>query len=306
MNTYQKAIRYTKPLVEIDEKIDHLDEMMTTSGMYTQVATDPGNDGSPPVFGKAPLGDFGDLESFSWADQGDGSSSSATLGQLKTSDVDGDAQLVLSMPDLDYPSTAYAMAFAPSQAVSGNALGYIGDSGFVFVYQINNVFSVPRSEFQDAFVKAYEAGGFVQKPITLWHTLIYRVGQPVQPSEFYPAGRNFDTTPQAEKGLYTYQLLIPVRTDGTPIENEIKTTAEIPARPRSVSSVVSRNDLGDPNYYPGPIAMDLPTLQEMIQEYNSPHTPAYMKQNIIRGLDSWAKPGSRNRRTLQGLGIPLV
>ena len=305
MNRYQKAIRYTKPLVEIDEKIDRLDEMMTTSGMYTQVATDPGQEGAPPVFGKAPLGDFGDLESFSWADQGDGSSSSATLGQLKTSDVDGDAQLVLSMPDLDYPSTAYAMAFAPSQAVSGNALGYIGDSGFVFVYQINNVFSVPRSEFQDAFVKAYEAGGFVQKSITLWNSLLYRVTDPIQPTQFYPAGRTFDTTPQAERGLYGYSLLIPTE-NGNIKRNNVKTDDGVRARPPRVNNIISRNDLDDPNYYPGPIAMDLPTLQEMIQEYNNPYTPTYMKQNILRGLDKWAKPGSRNRRTLQGLGIPLV
>ena len=306
MNRYQKVIKYTKPLIEIDEKIRHLNERMTTTGMYTVTNQDDGIEEVPPTFEPAPLGDFSDLDNFSWNDQGDGSSATANVNQLKTPDVDGIEQLLFDMPDLDYPSTAYAMAFGPNQAVTGNALGYIGDSGFVFVYQINNVFSVPRSEFQDAFVKAYEAGGFVQKPITLWHTLLYRVTEPIQPSQFYPAGRNFDTTPQAEKGLYTYQLLIPVRTDGTPIENEIKTTAEIPARPRSVSSVVSRNDLGDPNYYPGPIAMDLPTLQEMIIEYNSPHTPAYMKQNIIRGLDKWAKPGSRNRRTLQGLGIPLV
>ena len=48
MNRYQKAIRYTKPLTEIDEKIDRLNEMMTTTGMYTVVITDDGNDGSPP------------------------------------------------------------------------------------------------------------------------------------------------------------------------------------------------------------------------------------------------------------------
>ena len=222
MNVYQKAIRYTKPLTEIDEKIDHLDEMMTTSGMYTQVATDPGQEGVPPVFGKAPLGDFSDLNNFSWDDQGDGSSSSANLSQLKTPDADNNEQLVLSMPDLDYPSTAYAMAFGPQTGLTGNPLGYVGDNGFVFVYTINNVFSVPRTEFQDAFVKAYESGSFVQKGITLWNSLLTRPGGvPVQPTQFYPAGRNFDTNPQAERGLYSYSLLIPARYNGTPIENEI-------------------------------------------------------------------------------------
>ena len=67
MNRYQKAIRYTKPLTEIDEKIDRLNEMMTTTGMYTVVTVDPGRDGEPPVYGKIPdesLGDFSDLDSF--------------------------------------------------------------------------------------------------------------------------------------------------------------------------------------------------------------------------------------------------
>ena len=306
MNRYQKVIKYTKPLVEIDEKIRHLNERMTTTGMYTVVDQDGGVEEVPPTFEPAPLGDFSDLDNFSWDNQGDGSSSSANLSQLKTPDVDGIEQLLFDIPDLDYPSTAYAMAIGPNQAVTGNPLGYISDNGFSFVYQINNVFSVPQTPFQKAFVESYEQGSFIQKSITLWNSLLYRVTTPIQPSQFYPAGRTFDTTPPAEKGLYTYNLLIPVRSDGTPIENEIKTTAEIPARPRSVRQVVSRDDLGDPNYYPGPIAMDLPTLQEMIQEYNSPYTPAYMKQNILKGLNDWAKPGSRNRRTLQGLGLPLV
>ena len=305
MNRYQKAIRYTKPLVEIDEKIRHLNERMVTTGMYTVTNQDDGVEEVPPTFEPAPLGDFSDLNNFSWNDQGDGSSATANVNQLKTPDVDGIEQLLFDMPDLDYPSTAYAMAFGPNQAVSGSALGYIGDNGFVFVYQINNVFSVPRSEFQDAFVKAYEAGGFVQKSITLWNSLLYRVTDPIQPTQFYPAGRTFDTTPQAERGLYGYSLLIPTE-NGNIKRNNVKTDDGVRARPPRVNNIISRNDLYDPNYYPGPIAMDLPTLQEMIQEYNSPHTPAYMKQNILRGLDSWAKPGSRNRRTLQGLGIPLV
>ena len=42
MNRYQKAIKYTKPLTEIDEKINRLNEMMTTTGMYTNVAQSDG------------------------------------------------------------------------------------------------------------------------------------------------------------------------------------------------------------------------------------------------------------------------
>ena len=42
MNRYQKVIKYTKPLVEIDEKIRHLNERMTTTGMYTVTNQDDG------------------------------------------------------------------------------------------------------------------------------------------------------------------------------------------------------------------------------------------------------------------------
>ena len=49
MNRYQKAIRYTKPLVEIDEKIRHLNERMTTTGMYTVTNQDDGIEEVPPT-----------------------------------------------------------------------------------------------------------------------------------------------------------------------------------------------------------------------------------------------------------------
>jgi len=44
MNRYQKAIKYTKPLTEIDEKINRLNEMMTTNGMYSNVAQTDGKE----------------------------------------------------------------------------------------------------------------------------------------------------------------------------------------------------------------------------------------------------------------------
>ena len=117
MNRYQRAIKYTKPSTEIDEKICRLNEMMKTNGMYTVVDTDPGREEIQPTFEPAPLGAFSDLDNFSWADQGDGSSDTHNLSQLITTDVDGIEQLVLDMPDLNYPSgTAYAMAFGPTRS----------------------------------------------------------------------------------------------------------------------------------------------------------------------------------------------
>ena len=265
MNRYQKAIRYTKPLTEIDEKIDRLNEMMTTSGMYTVVATDDGNDGSPPVFGKAPLGDFSDLDNFTWNDQGDGSDTTPNISQLTTTDADGNEQGIFQMPDLNYPSTAYCMAFGPSQALSGKALGYIGPTGFVFVFQINNSLGagVEHTDFSRAFVDEYNAGTFTSQNIEMWRTIMYQAGNIKLANDYAPAGTDENSDPPPTHGLYTHTLLIPVRDDGTPIENEIKTTQEVPARPRGVTSVVSRDDLGDPNYFPGFIKGFMGTLEDI-------------------------------------------
>ena len=61
MNRYQKAIKYTKPFTEIDEKINRLNEMMVTSGLYnTGRSVDPQNE-QPPKHEPTPdsyMGDF--------------------------------------------------------------------------------------------------------------------------------------------------------------------------------------------------------------------------------------------------------
>ena len=72
MNTFNLVKRYRKPLVEIDEKIKRLEEAMTTSGLYSRVQQDSGQEFIPPTMGPAPLGNF-DSDNFSWPDQGDGS-----------------------------------------------------------------------------------------------------------------------------------------------------------------------------------------------------------------------------------------
>ena len=260
MNRYQKIIKYTKPLVEIDEKIRFLDEKMTTSGIYAVVDQDDGLDEVPPTFEPAPLGDFADLDNFSWADQGDGSSDTVNVSQLVTTDVEGNEQRIFDMPDLDYPidsGTPLAMAIGPNQAVTGSPLGYITGSGFVFVYQINNVFSVAHTDFSRAFVEYYENNSFTQKTITMWGPLLYRVGQPIEPTAFSPSGRDFDSDPIAEKGLYGYNLLVPAKM------NSIKTDIGVRARPPRLNGVVSRDDLGDPDFYPGDFSKFLAGLLDV-------------------------------------------
>ena len=278
MNRYQKAIKYTKPSTKIDEKINRLNEMMTTTGMYTVVDTDGGADEIQPTFEPAPLGDFADLDNFVWADQGDGSGDTVNVSQLVTTDVDGIEQRRFDMPDLEYPRTAYAMVIGPNQAVTGSPLGYIGDNGFNFVYQINNVFSVQHTDFSRAFVEYYENNSFTQKSITMWGPLLYRVGQPIQPTAFYPSDRDFDSEPKAEKGLYGYNLLVPSKM------NSVKTDDGVRARAPRVTQVLSTDNLGDPLYYPGPVTNVSPeALNYLIARSGFPRNAADYSTMNVRG-----------------------
>ena len=193
------------------------------------------------------------------------------------------------------------MAIGPNQAVTGSPLGYITSSGFVHVYQINNVFSVAHTDFSRAFVEYYENNSFTQKTIYMWGPLLYRVTTPIEATEYYPSDRDFDSDPQAEKGLYGYNLLVPAKM------NSIKTDIGVRARPPRVNNVISRNDIGDPNYYPGEVAGITPyVLQEMLLELQKGALHPGDRQRIIDALDKWAKPGSPNRMKLKNMGIPLV
>ena len=102
MNRYQRAIKYTKPLTEIDEKIAYLNEKMTTSGLYSIVDIEGGLEEVPPTYGPAPLGDFTDLDTFVLDNdaQGDGSTISHDLSQLITTDIEGQEQPIFFTPDI--------------------------------------------------------------------------------------------------------------------------------------------------------------------------------------------------------------
>ena len=71
MNIFQRALKHKNSSV-IDEKIAHLDEMMTTGGLYNRVQQSDGAEERPPQFNDAPLGNLGQ-DDFQWPDQGDGS-----------------------------------------------------------------------------------------------------------------------------------------------------------------------------------------------------------------------------------------
>lgn len=295
MNRYQKVIKYTKPLTEIDEKIARLEEeMMTTSGMYVTGYQIDDQPYVAPTFGEIPdgsLGDFSDLNSFTQNADTD------NVSQLLSVDASGTSTPINSVMDLPGGGSALAMA-TNGRPAQGVVYGYV-DSQNVFhgVFTIGGLYPSGRgqSELIDAGLDWYDAN-VAGKTIETIPWKCYN-SPDIWDGLYTPLAQNVG--PDGNYNLHYNNLLF--------VKNQnFMTDAGIPRR-NARFVVQTRNDLGDPNYYPGEIAgLDPYTLKEMLDEYQYPGTPAYMKRNILDALDKWAKPGSRNRMRLKNMGIPLV
>ena len=105
-------------------------------------------------------------------------------------------------------------------------------------------------------------------------------------------------------GLYAYSMYVPATGN-----SNYAIDAGIRTKPPKVIKVISRDDLGDPNYYPGEVEVAGITplvLQEMLLELQKGALHPGDRNRIIDALDKWAKPGSPNRMKLKNMGIPLV
>ena len=258
-NNFKKALKHIesrsvdKNIARLNgelKKTGMLSEKMTTSTVLPPTETQPY---IPPTDEPAPLGDFSDLDNFTWDTdaQGDGSSISHDVSQLQTTDVNGETKSILEIPsitttdDSGFSGTPLGLAFGVNVGVSGTPLGYINEGGFVFVYQINNLFSVTHTEFSRQLVNYYEANTFVQKSIYLWSNLKYRGGQLITPVQT-----------NGDKGLYGHSLLIPVDSDNNVKRNTIRTDL---GQPRI--TVLNRfEDPNSPDYYEGNFSKFLANL----------------------------------------------
>ena len=131
MNNFQRALKHKNSSV-IDEKIARLDEMMTTTGLYSVVKQDDGRDYVPPTFGETPdgsLGDFGDLDNFTQNEDTD------NVDQLSANDAEGTLVPITEVQDtssFDFASGVSARAMARhGRTETGVVYGFI-DSQNVF------------------------------------------------------------------------------------------------------------------------------------------------------------------------------
>ena len=266
MNRYQRAIKYTKPSINIDEKIDRLNEMMTTNGMYTVVDTDTGVEEEPPEYNPPSLGDLGP-DDFQWPDQGDGSDPDNLLnpdGLVVTDTLGREVPLYGYLPGITYsgwnrqpdysiyPDGKPPMAILfDGRAISSIRYFVLNEDGLHFVIQ-KGVFTTPGpyTDLQkeiSAWVDS-DLSGLTTKTVYIWGGLQVLFGQYYGASQYYPSDRDTTTDPVAERGLYAYQMYVP-RTANPNYASD----PGIRVRPPSVTSVLSRNNLGDSNYYAGPI-----------------------------------------------------
>jgi hypothetical protein len=281
--------KYTKKKTSsqiIDEKIALLDREMrktklgesianSTSGLYTVTGFEPGDPAIPeiPAIPEVPptyedvTGGISNPDDFTWPDQGDGSDSDAAVNipaNLYTT-YNGEQVAATRYIDtyngnpLDYGDNPPIGALVFRGGWLGwNYLGYLSGSGIRGV----GTTRFPVGDIGNAINAAYNNWpfpGLISKTIYQWGTLDCLFGSCKGASQYYPSNLNTTTTPKADYALYAYTLWIPADADGNPLPNRVMTdpgSPEIPAVPGTPEGpprpiVLSRNALGDPNFFAG-------------------------------------------------------
>jgi hypothetical protein len=238
----------------------------STSGVYTVTGFDSGVPEVPAIPAVPPTyenvtGGLSNPNDFVWGNQGDGSDPNAAINipsNLYTT-YNGEQVAAARQIEGTYPNGVMPLGFilAPGW-LSTNYVGYLSSGGFTLVASVG-VFANASTDLGRAYQEAYYRWPFpgkIEKTIYLWSSLDCLFGTCRGASEFYPSNLSATSTPKADRALYAYTLWIPAGADGNVLPNRIMTdpgSPEIPAipaiPPRPI--VISRNALGDPNYFPG-------------------------------------------------------
>lgn len=281
-NKYTKILNHLKS-EEIDHKISLLNERMTSSGFYFTTGLDsgvpavPGIPAVPPTYENV-TGGISNLNDFVWGNQGDGSNPNAPVNipsNLYTT-YNGEQVAAIRQIDGTYPNGVTPLAFGVRDGwLSTYYVGYLSSGGFTSVASVG-VYANASTDLGRAYQQAYYDLGkpgtifehYTQKVIYLWGSLDCLFGDCKGASQYYPSNLTAFTTPKADYALYSYTLYIPTDASGVALPNRFMTdpgsleVPEVPAIPPK-PIVLDRYNLGDPNYYPGPIQIAFDFLKNI-------------------------------------------
>ena len=315
----------------IDEKIALLDREMrktklgesianSTSGLYTVTGFEPGDPAIPeiPAIPEVPptyenvTGGLTNTDDFVWPeDQGDGSDpdSAPNIPSNLYTTYNGEQVAALRQVDVDHGDGVVPLGLAfHGRAISSQVIGFITAGGFNGVVQ-SGVFTTPGpyTDLQRAYLDAWNTRGrsglfqySTSKTVYFWGNIDCLFGSCYGGAAYYPPGTTNTSDPKAERVLYSYQLVIPTDASGNPLPNRFVTdpgSPEIPAVPGTPEGpprpiVISRNGLGDPNYYPGPIPSKMTEKWGLSQEaYNQLISNHWAKWNKRQWEPYGPKPG---------------
>jgi hypothetical protein len=265
MRTFNKVKKYTKPLLELDEKITLLDCEMkktklgeaianSTSGLYTITgfARDPAIPpipevppipAIPPTYEPVDPGPIADPNNFIWPeDQGDGSDPNAApnIPDILYTTYNGEQVPALRQVEVDHGEgvTPLGLVFH-TRAISSQVIGYLTNGGFNLVVQ-SGVFTTPGpyTPVQQAYLNAWNNRGTsgifqysTSKTIYLWGQIDCLFGSCFGGAQYYPANLTNETTPKADYVLYPYELVIPTDANGNTLPNQFITDPGVPEVP---------------------------------------------------------------------------
>ncbi len=260
----------------IDEKIAFLDREMrktklgesivnSATSVYTITGYDNGEPAVPPVPAVPPTyenvtGGLSNANDFVWPNQGDGSNPNAAPvipSNLYTT-YNGQQIPALRQIEGDYGNNIPLGYVIGHSILSTYPVGYLSANGINIIASAG-VYGRYDTElgrkYADAFYR-WPYPGKIDKTIYFWQPLDCFLGDCRGAGQYYPSNLSNTSTPKATYALYGYTLWLPADAQGNPLPNQIMTDPgdpEIPGIPAVPPKpvVLSRNSLGDPNYFPG-------------------------------------------------------
>jgi len=329
METFSKIKKYSKPSQEINEKIENLDKELektlgeaitnSTSGVYTITSYTEPVPTIPPTVSDVPDTSGITGGGFTQNDNTGNNTGYNDISQLFNNDV-GDNPTPILLTPAETPSGGVGLAWH-SYTLNGEAVGYIGP-GNKFKQVLNPSISggtdlTPESpsyyggnyytqmELRRSFSAAYLTAPHRAYNITNGTYISWQCWLPYNP---YGFGALYDEYTGIKKqdaegtwGLGNIILGIS--------PNKYVSNPGSPYQP-GYTTVLSRNALGDPNYYPGPIPPALARGDGKPAPFTEDN---YNWYNKVYGLPAaeWyrnnpTKPPSSNPFLPQGAYVPLA